>query len=378
MMSKNAIRISELVASFALFEIGSTTLFLMGAQAKQDAWLAMLIGACGGFVLLLMYLWIFRLDSRRDLFELCLHYLGKLPGSVMGLLFTSYFAYEASRNARDLAELTSITLLDRTPLFVILLVPVLLAVNSARYGPKNVFLAFLSLLSVIVLGYGLLVLTIPLTGNVHPEYILPMLENGLLPVWKAAFPEIISFPFGQIVLFLVFFKLLHTDRKKLNKAVVLTYGIVALFLIAMNQLIILVLGPKLAELFTYPLLQVVRLIQVARVFERLDPLFLFVLYVGLGTKIHLFLMGASIGLYRITVLKYRAATVILGLIIYGLTFLNPVYTEFIWIGLHVTVTWIWPVFQFVLPALLLITMLIRKKKRQQQPDEASLSKTEKA
>ncbi|MFM9278920.1 GerAB/ArcD/ProY family transporter [Paenibacillus jiagnxiensis] len=377
-MSKNAIRISELVAVLILYEIGSTTLYLQGATALQDAWAAMMIGACGGFLLLLMYLWIFRLDPRRDLFELCVHYLGKIPGSFIGLLFVGYFAYEASRVTRDLSELTALTLLDRTPLFAIALMTMLVSYIVLKNGPKSVFLLTLMLLPIVAAGYIILLLLLLFSGRTQLEYMFPVLENGLMPVLKIAIPNSITFPFGQVVSLLVFFKLLDANRKQLNKTVMLTYGIVALILILVNQLNIVVLGPKLAAIFTYPLLEVVRLINIVRVFERLDVIFVLILFMGLGIKSVIFYTGAAIGFCRITSLKYKAAAVLSGIIIFAFSLFPGSFTEYIWIGLNFTVVWIWPIFQFVLPLLLLLMMLIRKKKRQQQPEDAVPAEAERA
>ncbi|PYY26277.1 GerAB/ArcD/ProY family transporter [Paenibacillus illinoisensis] len=58
MTTANSLRISELAVCLSLFEVGSTTLFLMGGEAKQDAWLAMLAGALAGLLLLLIHLGI--------------------------------------------------------------------------------------------------------------------------------------------------------------------------------------------------------------------------------------------------------------------------------------------------------------------------------
>ncbi|MCP3781149.1 GerAB/ArcD/ProY family transporter [Paenibacillus sp. MZ03-122A] len=55
-MSKNTLRVSELIVCISLFELGSTTLYLIGDEAKQDAWLAMLIGALVGLFVLLLHL----------------------------------------------------------------------------------------------------------------------------------------------------------------------------------------------------------------------------------------------------------------------------------------------------------------------------------
>lgn len=75
-MSKTVNSVSGLVIAFSLFQVGSTTLFLLGATAKQDAWLSMMIGALGGFALLMLYLFIHKLDPQRDLYELLRHYWG--------------------------------------------------------------------------------------------------------------------------------------------------------------------------------------------------------------------------------------------------------------------------------------------------------------
>ncbi|WP_433942905.1 GerAB/ArcD/ProY family transporter [Paenibacillus sp. SN-8-1] len=363
-MNKYPVRVSGLAITLSLFQIGSTTLFLLGGKAKQDAWIAMSIGAICGLILLLLYLVIYNLDAKLDLFELYRKYFGKFLGSVLALVFVAYFTYEASRNLRDLGELTVMTLLNKTPVFFILLIAIAVIGNTVRYGPMVLFIMSTVLLPVLVLGYGLLVLFISITGIVHLEYFSPVMENGIGPVWSAAVPELISFPFGQTVLFLVFFSFVPKS-KHMNKTIFVSYCITAVILIILNELEILVLGPDLAAISTYPLLQVVQIIQVTKVLERTDALFTLILFLGLGTKIACFYLGAVIGLYRITSLKIKIWVIPLGITILLLSLLSKSYTEFIWVGLHFTVTRIFPIFQIALPILLLCVMLLRKKKRKE-------------
>lgn len=54
----------------------------------------------------------------------------------------------------------------------------------------------------------------------------------------------------------------------------------------------LVLGPHLVEKSTVPLLQVVQLIEIIDVFERMDVLFVLILFMGLGIKMAAFFVGA--------------------------------------------------------------------------------------
>ncbi|MEF3307239.1 GerAB/ArcD/ProY family transporter [Paenibacillus sp. GYB003] len=360
-MNRSSLQVSELVIGLVLFEIGSTPLFLLGGKAKQDAWMAMGIAAAIGFVLLLLYLGIHRRHPDRDLYELCRFYLGRWVGTAVGLAFVLYFAYETSRNLRDLGELTVLTLLVKTPIFFIMFVTIIVIAMIALHGVEVHFRTCTALCPVMAVSYALIIGLIAAAGLIHPEFLFPVLDDGWKPVWTSAFPEIVSFPFGQTALFLVFFPLAKKGRS-LSKAVMIAYAGVAAFVIAVNQINILVLGPVLAANATFPLLQTVQLIQFMKVFERIDILFALLLYFGLGVKMASFYIGAVIGMEKITGIRYNKWVLPVGAVIFALAFLSPNYTYHIWTGLVVVVNTISPVFQIALPLLLFAAMLIRRKK----------------
>ncbi|WP_435920985.1 GerAB/ArcD/ProY family transporter [Paenibacillus sp. DYY-L-2] len=364
-MNSGKSRTSELIASFVLYEIGSTTLFQIGASAKQDAWLAMLIGASFGFLLLLLYLEIHRREPEKDLFEICREYLGKWIGTLFPLILSVYFAYESSRNLRDLGELAAFVLLDRTPLSVIMLIAIVVVGNSARYGPHMVFLVCMVMLPMVIVSYLILIVMITSKGMLRFDYMLPVLENGFKPVWDAAFPQIVSFPFAQTMLYLVFFPLVK-KASNLRRSVMIAYAVVALFLIVMNQINILVLGPSITGMTMFPLLQVVQLIEMAEVFERMDVLFVLVLFLGLGTKILIFYIGAATGFSRITGTSYKKWVIPVGLAIFGFSFLSPNFTHHLWLGIGVLLDKVDPYILMVMPALLLGVMILRRNKRRQK------------
>lgn len=354
--------ITEMVITLILFELGSTTLFLIGGDAKQDAWIAMSLAAAAGFFLLITYLSIYQRGNERDLFELLKQYMGKVLGTLIGLSFVGYFTYELSRNLRDLGELTVMTLLDRTPLLFIMAIAIAVVGNTTRYGPRTLFLTSLALFPIIVVSYALLGILIPGKGLIQLKYMFPVLEHGWKPVLDAAFPEIVSFPFGQLVLFLVFFSLVKPDKsKKLSKAVLISYVVIAIFLITFNQADILVLGPELASNITLPLLQTVQLIELAKVFERLDPLFVIIFFLGLGIKMAAFYNGAVLGMEKITGIKHKIWVILIGAISYVLAMWSPNYSHHLQVGLKYSVL-IYPLFQIVIPLILLGLMLLRRKK----------------
>lgn len=361
-MSKTVTSVTGVAIAFSLFQVGSSTLFLLGAPAKQDAWLAMLIGALGGFVLLMMYLLMHKLEPQQNLFELLRHYWGKWLGTLGGLLFIGYFTYEASRTLRDIGELGSLTLLNQTPTLVVTFIAIVVCADVVWFGPRVWFLLCHLFLLMMVLGYGAILILVSFRGLIHVEFLFPILENGFSPVVKAAIPEIISFPFGQTILFLVLFKFIN-DKRKLKRSIVVVYWITAIFLMIVNELSILILGPEFAAASTYPLFEVTQLIEVPNIIERADVLFSMILFTGTGIKTAGFMFGAVIGLQTITPLRYKPSLILLSIIIYALTFISPRLTDFLWFGLEVALINIWPIFQMLLPILLLLTMLLRKKKR---------------
>ncbi|WP_440109237.1 GerAB/ArcD/ProY family transporter [Paenibacillus sp. QZ-Y1] len=368
------LRVSEVAVCLSLFEVGSTTLFLIGGEAKQDAWLAMLAGAAGGLVLLFLHLAIHHQEPELDLFLLCRRYMGKILGTFVNLSFIGYFAYEASRNLRDISEVTELTLLNRTSMWIISSITIIVVSNTVRYGYRVLFLTCMILFPVMMLGYMFIIILIPATGLFHSELALPVLENGLKPVIKAAFPEIVSFPFGQVVLFLVFYPYARKNRN-LNKVVVITYIITALALTFINQLIIFVLGPQIAAYSTLPLLETVQLIDMTEVLERMDAMFTLLLFLGLGIKMAAFFHGVVIGLERVTGANYRKWVLPAGLVLYGLSFLSTTFTEHIEVGRVFTLNYTSPVFQIFLPALLFIVILLKKRRNTRNEKKISEEKS---
>lgn len=369
-MERSTLRVSELAVGLSLFEVGSTTLFLIGGEAKQDAWLAMLVGALGGLCLLLLHLAIHRQEPQLDLFMLFRQFTGKYIGSLLNLLFVIYFTYEASRNLRDLSEVTVLTLLNNTSVWIIALIAIMVVSNTVRYGFRVLFLMCMILFPVMIFGYALISILIPATGLFHYELSLPVLENGWMPVIQAAIPEIISFPFGQIVLFLVFYPHVH-KAGNLNKVVILSYLATALSLTFINQLVIFVMGPKLAVYSTLPLLETVQMIDLAEILERMDALFTLLLFLGLGIKFAAFFSGAVIGLERITGVGYKKWVIPTAVVLYVLSFLSPNYTHHIQVGRGVVLNYSSPVFQLFLPLLLFIIILIRKRRKKQRKQESN-------
>ncbi|MEW9699854.1 GerAB/ArcD/ProY family transporter [Paenibacillus sp. SI8] len=357
----------QIAVMTVLFQIGSTPLFALGSQAKQDSWLTMLAAASVGLVLLFMYLFIQSRAPDHDLIGLLRICFGKLFGSFMGGCFIIYFAYESMRNLRDFGEITTVTLLSQTPQFVIMLIVILLALYAIAMGIETFCRVVEILTPIVICSYTILVILILSSKLISFDRIRPVLENGIVPVLKAAFPDIVSFPFGQMVIFLMMWHLLH-DKQRVKRFSIVAYISVALFLTMMNMMDVMVLGPTLIGNSTLPFLQTVQLIQVGEVLERLDVLVTLLLFLGLFVKMTAFYWAASFALSRLMGWESKLPIFAVGTVIFITSFLEPDYTYHVWLGLKVSVK-LFPIFQVLIPLMMFIAILIRKIPVQPAPKE---------
>lgn len=360
MRNKEHISQNQLGFMIVLFEIGSTPLFMLGASAKQDAWLAMALAAMIGLLLLWMFLSIHKKQPRLHLIAMLPLYWGRPVGIFLSTTYVLYFAYESMRNVRDFGELTSLTLLSETPMAVTMLIVIIIGAYAVYSGVEVIF-RIGEILLVLYLGSSfLIILFFFIMKVVHFEQLLPMLENGVTPVLKAAFPDIVSFPFGQIVIFLMFWHFTNEEQGFPAKTSIKAYIFVSCFLIFTSMLNIAILGPTLAAITTIPFLQSIQLISLANVLERMDVLITLLVFVGLFMKMIMFYLCTVQGLSYLTSSNARRWTIPAGIVIYASSLLEPNYTSHVWVGLKISVKF-FPIFQIIMPLALWVTILLRRR-----------------
>ena len=67
-------------------------------------------------------------------------------------------------------------------------------------------------------------------------------------------------------------------------------------LLIFNILNLAILDPSITSISTFPLLRSVRLIEIAEFLERLDPLIILLIYIGIFVKMTAFYLGAVLAL----------------------------------------------------------------------------------
>lgn len=349
----------QLAAMIILFEIGTTPLFLLAGDAKQDAWLSVLIALiCGSVILYMITLSIQKLEPDKNLIEICLAYLGKPIGLAVSWIYVLFFLYGSVRNVRETGDLLNEYLLPESPLYFVSGIILLISVYAVFSGIEVCFRLAETLLPLIMAIYFLIMTMFILVGMVNVQELAPVLGNGIKPVISAALPEVISFPFGEMVVFLMFWK--HTDNKPRAFSVTMkAYWAAGFFLVLTNALVICMLGPKLAGAGGIPLLLAAGMVRLARIVERIDPLVAILLFLGVQFKQTLFYLAGVMALAAIFKTSYKKMILPAGIAIYVPAMMFRSLMQHINVGFKWNVKYDYPVYEVVIPLILLVVMRIR-------------------
>ncbi|WP_308012592.1 GerAB/ArcD/ProY family transporter [Metabacillus rhizolycopersici] len=292
---KQKISTIQLFAMMFLFDLGTALVVDYGITAKKDAWLAILLGMGGGMVLFFIYYSLFRQYPSLPLTGYARKIFGKYLGWIIGLLYILYFLYIAARIVRDFGDLLLSSALSKTPLLAIIILFVLVICYLLYLGIEvlgrtaEVFIVILLLFGVAG-NFFILV-----SGDVNLQNLQPFLENGWKPILTTAFPTIISFPFGQMLIFMMLLPYLNRPRlvKKVWLSALISSGLILCWTASLN---IAVLGVEVTERATFPTLETLRKVNFLEFIQRLDAIVVFSMLITMLFKASILLYCALIGM----------------------------------------------------------------------------------
>lgn len=268
------------------FEIGSTTLFALGIGAKQDAWLVIITAFLISTVFLMAYTQIPRYYPNKNFSEILNATLGTKVAKPLLLLFGLYFLSQATHNFYEFGMLINKTALPQTPFLVIsyLFIFVMIYVLSLGF---EVLARTGEILLPYLLAFLILTFIVNLfSENIEPGNLLPMLGNGIRPILEEL-PKVISFPYGEMVVFLIFWHHLK-DKVSIRKTTFLAVGFSAVLLTLNLIIMVAILGPELTANTELPLLETLLSINIADIITNLDSVAVFLMFIGgfFKTSIH--------------------------------------------------------------------------------------------
>ncbi|WP_026567304.1 GerAB/ArcD/ProY family transporter [Bacillus sp. UNC41MFS5] len=359
-MEKAKISGSQMFVLVTLFEMGSAILFGLGAEAKQDAWIAVLLGLISGLVLFHVYHRLFMFYPDIPLTSYVQQITGKWFGRLIGFIYIVYFIYQASRILRDFGELLVTTIYTSTPLMVINCLMILTIIYAIHKGFEVITrvgeLFFGIIYFVAIAGVFLIVFS----GIIHLGNLQPVLEYGWKPVLNTIAIRTLNFPIGEMVVFTMLLPYLN-DQKKARKICLsgmILSGINITITVVVN---ISALGVDYLNRTPFPLLSTIGKIQIADFLERLDVLFMLYLVIGGFFKITLYFYAAVSGtadLFQFS--SHQKLSFPIGLIIlFGSVTVAANYSEHVFEGSKILPLYLHYPLQIIIPVTLLCIAYIR-------------------
>ena len=292
-------------------------------------------------------------NPSRTLIEILRICFGKYLGSVLALLYIAYFLHLASFVFRDYGEYLTLTTYTLTPIAFTIGCFALLVAYCLKKGLEVTGRA-----AEILIPY-LFIVAIIVFLTLIPEYELknltPILENGFAPVADSSL-RVLTFPFGETVIFLMIFPALYSARK-VERIAFLSVSIMGFTLLSITVREVLSLGPDLLIRLVFPPSISTELTPKIQ----FDPLIAVNLLLGGWIKITVCLYAAVVGITQLLGLDdYRHFVLPAAILAVGLSLwtFNNIF-ELMHISQKLYYYYVIP-FQVIIPVFILVITKLKK------------------
>lgn len=359
MLERGKIGDRQLMIIVTLYTIGDSILVLptiVTAEAKQDAWIAGLIGvAVGPLLIVFLYDALRKCYPNLTLIEYSEKILGKWFGKMVSILFLIYFFITAATYLREIGDFVATEFMPRTPMVAVITLFMLVILMASRLGLET--LARSAEIFFPIVLFLIIVLILFLFQSIQMDNLKPMLEGGMKPIIRGTIPFVVL-PFMEpvaILMILPYVSKSEKIRKRLFQGT-LAAGVV---LIVMTLLMILVLGTDFTSRHLYPTFELAKSVDIEGILK-VEALLAFLWLITIFIRLSLFFYVTSLGLAQTLGLKeYRHLLFPLAMIIIIFT-MNMAKNI---VEYNQMITDIWPyyamTFGFFIPLFMLIVARLR-------------------
>jgi len=357
---KTKISAYQLFSAIVMVPYGTAALFLLTPEAKQDAWISMLIYIIPGIILQLIYVKLWEKYPKDTIVTYMPKIFGKVIGYTLSIIFIVYFAYEAARATRDIIEIIIMAVMPRMPMYIIGIVFMSTVIYGTYTGIENlsrVCCIFLIMFAVLLVMKWVFLISTP--DAIKFSNLKPVLEKGIFSVIKEGW-KLITFPYGETILLAMLYPSV-TESSRVRKSAVLAIIILGILLSLNTILFISTLGVNFATTSLFPLLQTYRIIKIGETFNRLGIFFIIFMVIGGFIKVSFFMYGSMLGISQLIKLddtKYLALP--LGIVVFITSLvIAPNYPKHIYIGNVLTLKYILLPLAVIIPVIALIVYYLK-------------------
>ena len=364
MVEKGRISARQFMIIVMLFTIGSSIIItpsIMAGIAKQDAWIASLIGVIISSLILWLFTSLANLYPDKTIVEYSELIFGKWAGKVFSAFFLLYFLLLSALLLNGIGEFITIQVMPETPASALHILFLIIVIVGTRLGIEPVSRSMEIFVTWVM---GLLIISVILLyPEIKLDNMLPVMEDGIKPWFKAAYPYI-GVTFMELIVFLMVYPYINQEEK-VKKAKIAFYlgtfsgGIVISIIVLLS---ILILGANQMELQIHPSYLLAKKINVAQFLQRVEIIMAFLWFITLYLKLTICFYATVLGIAQLFQLNdYRFLSFPLGFILIPL---SQLVVDNI-VNLHWVAEHLWPCYSLIqcifLPLLMLIVAYIRNK-----------------
>lgn len=345
-----------------LFSIGTSILIIpsaLAAEAKQDAWIAAILGTVIGLFVIWLFCFIAKWFPNLTFVEINEKILGKWLGKVTSILFVLMSLIYASSLLYYSGTFLNTHLMPSTPMLALNTLMIIIIVIGVRLGLETIARsAEFFILFFFVLFFLLVLFILP---NAKLENLQPILEADPLTIAKSSLSFIEVTSVNAVVLLMIF-PAFSNNFKQAKKSFYIGYLIGGTIIIIFTCLSVAVLGSYSIANELFPTYELAKKINIGDFIQRIEALMATLWIIALYFKSAIYFYASVLGITQIVNLKdYRPFTIPMGIIVLVLSltmYPNVIYQQK-WnetIGFVLSFS-----IGVVLPLLLIIVYTIRKK-----------------
>lgn len=236
------------------------------AVAKQDAWISALVAMAAGLLMMCLYCYLGSRYKGVTLIGIPQKIFGKWIGKIVAAGYVLYMFTTAYGVPWWIGNFGTHTM-HETPVPVIIMPYAIAMVIGVYYGIEAIARASeLFYIFVTILFVGSIILVLP---NATPEYITPILDNGILPILKGSFALAPIIIFVGIVMLMIYTNNTE-DIKSGWKAIMKGYLWCSTVVLITILVSVLVLGSAVVAKSSFPTVLLFREINVGTVLTRFE------------------------------------------------------------------------------------------------------------
>ncbi|MBK1811157.1 GerAB/ArcD/ProY family transporter [Clostridium sp. YIM B02505] len=304
---KHKVTSKQMVLLTFLAQTGVSMLTLPTVIARaigHDGWITIILAGILSVILGALIVHLLNRYRDKSIYEINTLLYGKIIGYFLNIILIIYLLLAAANSVRAFSVFLEITIMPRTPIYVIAPFVMLPSIYMVGCGLKYVVrFKYVSCVSYMISFLYLLLLL----KDYRISFLMPIGEAGMLEILKSVKKGFFAFLGLELVAFLY---PEVTDKQNLMK-----WHVFAIILSTLFSLLIVVtatslFGANFLKVQTLPLFNMARVYK-APVFERLDLYLITVWFVVMGCSMRAYMIAAYYSLGKVFKIKDNKSMVLL-------------------------------------------------------------------